>query len=53
MENYEENLESLLMWIEDLKDQLEDKENLDKSDLYSTLKLIQRRAKSTAELIED
>ena len=53
MTNYQESLESLLIWIEDLRDQLEDKENIDKSDLYSTLKLIQRRAQATAELIED
>lgn len=52
MTNYQENLDSLLLWIEDLRDQLEDKENLDKGELYSTLKLIQRRAQATAELIE-
>lgn len=53
MTTYQESLESLLIWIEDLRDQLEDKENIDKGDLYSTLKLIQRRAQATAELIED
>jgi CHASE3 domain sensor protein len=52
MENYQENLDSLLLWIEDLRDQLEDKENLDKAEIYSTLRLIQRRAQATAETID-
>jgi hypothetical protein len=53
MENYQESLESLLYWIEELNAHLDDKENLDKLELYSTLRLIQMRAKATAELIED
>jgi CHASE3 domain sensor protein len=52
MENYQENLESLLYWIEELNAHLDDKENVDKEELYSTLRLIQRRAKATAELID-
>ena len=53
MENYKESLDSLLYWIEELHAILDDKENFDNEDLYSTLKLIQRRAQATAELIED
>ena len=53
MTTYQENLDSLLYWIEELYAHLDDKENIDKEELYSTLKLIQRRAQATAETIED
>ena len=52
MTNYQENLDSLLYWIEELHAILDDKENINNEELYNAIRLIQRRAQATAELID-